>query len=303
MLINGSPDALHPVTLGGLSAAVSDADIADYISTVLNTVGLTDEQKAAQILDAAEMYGVTIQDISRSTGYSVNEVTDYLNQAIPQQQVQAFTSQQITSSPTIYEGDYYAPIISSVTVEPEKNTSSGVSFAEVKRVLDMYLTNTQIDDQHRAYVVAGYMRDKNISVNEVAEIMGYSPIEVTNYLAIAYQPPSFDSSVAKIVGESINAEKAADTAAKAAATAAQLAKNAAAIKASQEAAAKAAQAAAAAAAAVAKAKATAAAEAAAKAKQTSTMTTIEQQATSQQTGISSAMPLILAAAAAYFLGA
>lgn len=302
MLVNGSPDALHPVTLGGLSAAVSDADIANYISEVLNTVGLTDEQKAAQILDAAEMYGVTIQDISRSTGYSVSEVTDYLNQGIPQQQVQSSAPQT-----PIYDGEYYAPIISSVTVEPEKNTSSGVSFAEVKRVLDMYLTNPQIDDQHRAYVVAGYMRDKNISVNEVAEIMGYSPIEVTNYLAIAYQPPSFDSSVAKIVGESINAEKNADAAAKAAATAAQLAKNAAAIKASQEAAAqaamKSAQAAAAAAAAVAKAKATAAAEAAAKAKENSTMTTIQQQATTQQAGISSAMPLILAAAAAYFLGA
>lgn len=287
MLIHGSPDALHPVTLGGLSAAVSDADIANYISSVLNTVGLTDEQKAAQIADAAEQYGVSVQDISRSTGYSVAEVTDYLYQAMPQPQPQ--TPPPETPKPiltSVIEGDYYAPIISPITVQPEKNTSSGVSFTEVKRVLDMYLTNPQIDDQHRAYVVAGYMRDKNISVDEIAEIMGYSPVDVTNYLAIAYQPPSFDGSVSQVVGTTVQTQQTAEAAAAAAKV-------------------KAAQAAAAAtAAAVAKAKATAAAaEAAAKAKAAATGSALQTQVTTSQTGVSSALPLILAAAAAYFLGA
>ncbi len=290
MLIHGSPDALHPVTLGGLSAAVSDADIANYISNVLNTVGLTDEQKAAQIADAAEQYGVSVQDISRSTGYSVAEVTDYLSLAT--QQAQTTTTVESVTQPV--NEPYYAPIVSTVTVEPEKNTSSGVSFSEVKRVLDYYLTDPRVDDQHRAYVVAGYMRDKKISVDEIAEIMGYSPVDVTNYLAIAYQPPSFDDSVSQVVKTTVQTQQTAAAAA-AAATAA-----AAKVKAAQ-----AAQAAAAAtAAAVAKAKATAAAaEAAAKAKAAATGSTLQTQVTTSQTGVSSALPLILAAAAAYFLGA
>lgn len=272
MLIHGSPDALHPVTLGGLSAAVSDADIANYISNVLNTVGLTDEQKAAQIADAAEQYGVSVQDISRSTGYSVAEVTDYLSLATPQPQATTPVESVPPPQPPTSIVDnylYYEPNV--------------ISDKDIADYVSNVLNTVGITDQEKATQIANAANQYNVSIQDISRATGYSITEVTDYLNLPQATAAAEAA----------AKAKAMAAAAAAAVAAATAKN----KATQEAAA-------AAAAAVAKAKATAAAaEAAAKAKAAATGSTLQTEVTTSQTGVSSAMPLILAAAAAYFLGA
>lgn len=155
--------------LGGLAAAASDKEIADYVFNVLNTAGLTDQERALQIADAARQYGVDVQDISRSTGYSIAQVTDYLSLA-----------NQIAT-----DGQYYQPIVSTTANVVDYKTSSGVSSLEVKDVIDYYLNDFRLSDQDRAALIQNYIADKNVSINEVSQITGFSTNDVANYLAIA----------------------------------------------------------------------------------------------------------------------
>jgi hypothetical protein len=155
--------------LGGLAAAASDKEISDYVFKVLNTTGLTDQERALQIADAARQYGVDVQDISRATGYSIAQVTDYLSLAN-----QIATDEQ-----------YYQPIVSTTANVVDYKTTSGVSSSEVKDVIDYYLNDFRLSDQDRAALIQNYIVDANISINEVSQITGFSTNDVANYLAIA----------------------------------------------------------------------------------------------------------------------
>ena len=227
--------------LGELAAAVSDQEISDYVFNVLNTPGLSDQDRAAQIANAAVQYGVSNEDIARATGYTVIQVVDYLNLAIPErlkiniepkdvmpsqvftvpdtknygstleeQNPQFNTSNEIFNKPivsTVTNEPYYAPIVSTVTSEPKKNTTSGVSYSEVKRVVDYYLSDTRLTDQDRAAAIQGYARYNNISVNELSEITGFSTDEISNYFAIAFHP-SLQNAAQKIIDQNKKNEEA-----------------------------------------------------------------------------------------------
>jgi len=213
--------------LAGLAAAVSDQEISDYVFNVLNTPDISDQERAAQIANAASQYGVSFEDISRATGYSVSQVVDYLNLAlsptpkpleVTQQPVQIPDRPRIivepdyafqeTSKPVFSTNEpYYAPIVSTVITEPKKNTASGVTYSEVKRVVDYYLNDTRLSDQDRAAAIQGYARYNNISVNELSEITGFSTDEISNYFAIAFHP-SLDTAAQKIIEQNKKNEEA-----------------------------------------------------------------------------------------------
>ena len=218
--------------LGQLAAAVSDQEISDYVFNVLNTPGISDQERAAQIANAASQYGVSFEDISRATGYSVSQVVDYLDLALsptpkplevtkqpvqipdrPRIIVEPDYAFQETSKPVFSTNEpYYAPIVSTVITEPKKNTASGVTYSEVKRVVDYYLNDTRLSDQDRAAAIQGYARYNNISVNELSEITGFSTDEISNYFAIAFHP-SLDTAAQKIIEQNkINELKNAEIA-------------------------------------------------------------------------------------------
>jgi hypothetical protein len=155
--------------LAGLAAAATDTQIADYIFKVLNTTGLTDQERALQIADAARQYGVDVQDISRATGYSIAQVTDYLSLA-----------NQIST-----DEQYYQPIVSTTANDVDYKTSSGVSSLEVKDVIDYYLNDFRLSDQDRASFIRNYIGEKKVSINEVSQITGFSTNDIANYLNIA----------------------------------------------------------------------------------------------------------------------
>lgn len=262
MLIQGSPEVLHPVGLGGLSAAaVSDADIANYVGNVLANNDMTDAEKAVEIAEAADKYGVTNADISRATGYEINQVNEYLYDA------------QKTAG--------------------KKLTASGVTYNRVKNKVTRILKSSSTDSA-KAAQIKNFMSDYKITIAEVSAATGYTKNQIETFLQsdsttvtpttsltkeqLAQMAQAEADAKIKAAQDAIAAANAAK-AAQAADAAAKAAEAAAAIKAAQDA----------------KAAANAATAAA-----TGAVTTTS--TTSTGTTMEKALPLVLAAAAAYFLG-
>lgn len=85
MLINGSPDALHPVGLGGLNASpyFTDTEIKNYVNAILADASKSDPEKAREISIAMWAYKVSAQDVSNATGFSVEQISSFVDKSLP----------------------------------------------------------------------------------------------------------------------------------------------------------------------------------------------------------------------------
>lgn len=78
----GLQNAAAQDTSTGVTQDQSDyyANINDYVTSVLSS-DKTAEEKAADIISAAQTYGVSNEDIAKATGYSLEDVNNYLGTA------------------------------------------------------------------------------------------------------------------------------------------------------------------------------------------------------------------------------
>ena len=144
--------------------AVSDADILAYVQANINDPGA--------IAAAAAQYGVSLDDLSRATGYSAPEVSNYFQQAqidtsgfgapvapvepTPLPEPQSYTPPEPPAPP---EPTYYAPPeptpVPQVLPEPAAPSRYNISSPEVRaqvfsggggRVLEDTQTFNDVDD-------------------------------------------------------------------------------------------------------------------------------------------------------------
>lgn len=72
------PEAAPLLPAPPIQNTVSDADIRNFVFSVLNNASLTDAQRRAQILEAMRQYGISDARVAQATGYTLAEVRAFL---------------------------------------------------------------------------------------------------------------------------------------------------------------------------------------------------------------------------------
>jgi hypothetical protein len=186
MIIQGSPDALSPVGLGGstLGAAyVSDADIAAFVQQTLNDPTQTDAQKAYTIEVTAKAYAVSNADIAAATGYDLNTVNTYLSNAWQPPSFASVVAQDLAQNQTL------PPPETPVTPAQTAPTSNQINDFVTQTLADPTTTDAQ-----KATAIANAAIANNVTVDQIANATGYALSTVTSYLTQATIDPNINAS-------------------------------------------------------------------------------------------------------------
>jgi DNA-binding MarR family transcriptional regulator len=229
MLIQGSPSILSPMNspmsvrtsafsgLGGFGAAsgISDTQIADFVTSVLNDSSLTTQQQAASIYVNATAYGVSVDDISRATGYDTSTVNSFLSQRTPysapapsqpvyQQPVLQPVLQPVYQQPVlqpvlqpVYQQPVYQDVIETgylpnlvLYTQANPDISAIPSDQTINNFVQSVLNDATITMQQQADQIAQAAIANNVSIGDIARATGYDVATVNQFLSIAQPTPT-----------------------------------------------------------------------------------------------------------------
>jgi hypothetical protein len=182
MIIQGSPDALSPVGLGGstLGAAyVSDADIAAFVQQTLNDPTQTDAQKAYTIEVTAKAYAVSNADIAAATGYDLNTVNTYLSNAWQPPSFASVVAQDLAQN--------------QAQVANQTPAQTAPTSNQINDFVTQTLADPKTTDAQKATAIANAAIANNVTVDQIANATGYALSTVTSYLSQATIDPSVNA--------------------------------------------------------------------------------------------------------------